>query len=156
MCILSVFSAVEDNKLQKHKFSFHIWVQLCFYWFPVVSQFPLLSMPSSFPGSIPCCWAIFCTSNPMCFRNWMTLISCPVSWSRMVGQDGLQCGHGQLSTRYVGQPLIGGVLCFKWLWFPWLTLVLSWRLRSQQWRALGNEVPLTWMSIQWLQTQEDD
>ncbi|KAF3844027.1 hypothetical protein F7725_016075, partial [Dissostichus mawsoni] len=49
-------------------------------------QLPLLSMPSSFLASMPCCCAIFCTSKPMCFRNWITLISCPVSWSRTVGQ----------------------------------------------------------------------
>lgn len=32
---------------------------------------------------------------------------------------------------------------------------LSCRLRSQQWRALGREVPLTRVSIQELQTQDD-
>lgn len=112
------------------------------------TQFPLLSMPSSVLGSIPCCWAIFCTSKPMCFRNWITLISCPVSWSRIVGQDGLQWGHGQLSIKCRGQPLVGRVLCFWWLWLLLLMWLLSWRLRSQQWRALGKEVPFTWMSIQ--------
>lgn len=122
-----------------------------------VTQCPLLSMPSSFRGSIPCCWAIFCTSKPMCLRNWIAFISCPVSWSRIVGQEGLQWGHGQLSIKCRGQPRMGGVLCFWWLWFPWLLLTwrLSWRLRSQQWRALGREVPFTWMSIQWLQGQRD-
>jgi len=114
-------------------------------------------MPRSSLGSIPCCWAIFCTSKPMCFRNWMTLISCPVSWSRIVGQEGLQWGHGQLSIKCNGQPLAGGVLCWWWRW-RWRLLPLvwiwSWRLRSQQWRALGREVPFTWMSIQSLQGQE--
>uniref|UniRef100_A0A480FS19 Palmitoleoyl-protein carboxylesterase NOTUM n=1 Tax=Sus scrofa TaxID=9823 RepID=A0A480FS19_PIG len=76
----------------------------------------------------------------MCMRNWATFISCPVSWSRMVGQEGLQWGQGQLSTRWTGQPFRGALLA---LW-------LSWRLLSQQCSARGSEVPLTWTSVQWL------
>lgn len=76
-------------------------------------------------------------------RNWITFISCPVNWSLMVGHEGLQWGHGQLSIRWIGQPFRGA--------FPFL--LLSWRLRSQQCRARGNDVPFTWMSVQWLERQ---
>ena len=79
----------------------------------------------------------------MCIRNWATFISCPVNWSRMVGHEGLQWGQGQLSTRWMGQPFRGALLA---LW-------LSWRLRSQQCSARGSEVPFTWTSVQWLQTE---
>lgn len=79
----------------------------------------------------------------MCIRNWATFISCPVNWSRMVGQEGLQWGQGQLSTRWTGHPFRGALLA---LW-------LSWRLLSQQCSARGSEVPFTWTSVQWLQTE---
>jgi hypothetical protein len=61
----------------------------------------------------------------------------------MVGHEGLQWGQGQLSTKWKGHPFKGVLLA---LW-------LSWRLLSQQCSARGSEVPFTWMSVQWLQTE---
>lgn len=64
---------------------------------------------------------------------WIKVSSCWVAWSTKAGQLGLHWGHWQVSTRWKGQPLAGVLL-----------LRVASRLLSQQCRARGKEVPLTW------------
>lgn len=68
----------------------------------------------------------------------------------------MQFGQRQWSTRCRGQLLTGGLLSVVWLWLPWWPALrfLSFRLRSQQWRALGREVAPTRTFIQELQRQK--
>lgn len=101
----------------------------------------MLARESSPPwGSRPS----LCRSRPMATSICSSVSSCCVAWSTKAGQVGLHWGDWQESNRWKGQPFAGVLL-----------LRVASRFLSQQCKARGRELPLTWKVFQLLGSWRD-